>query len=178
MSYSAMAVRFFNMPRTAHEQISSPPSPSPKDAVPRSTTNDDSKPTISHVETVQQQQQQQEKGAAAVDNNPNSTLVPPTTLKPSTGGMTFANQESLPRLPIPDLENTCKKYLEMLQPLQTIREHEDSKSAVQEFLRCGGPELQEKLKKYATSKSSYIEQFCRFFWFFLYEWRWVADFGG
>lgn len=51
----------------------------------------------------------------------------------------------------------------MLQPLQTGREHEETKGAVQEFLRSGGPELQEKLKKYATSKSSYIEQFCRFF---------------
>jgi Choline/Carnitine o-acyltransferase. len=44
-------------------------------------------------------------------------------------------------------------------PLQSPREHEDTKAAVQEFLKNEGPELQEKLKKYAFSKTSYIEQF-------------------
>jgi carnitine O-acetyltransferase len=74
-------------------------------------------------------------------------------------GITFANQDSLPKLPIPDLEKTCWKYLEALCPLQTPREHEETKVAVHEFLRSDGPELQEKLKKYASSKTSYIEQF-------------------
>ena len=149
------------MPRSAHEQGPSSPSPNLKGsslaaaAAAPQPVNTDSKPTISHVETVEQ------KGT--MEKNPDSTLATPPTLKPSSGGMTFANQDSLPRLPIPDLEVTCKKYLETLQPLQTAREHEDSKSAVREFLMSGGPELQEKLKKYATSKSSYIEQFCRFF---------------
>lgn len=75
-------------------------------------------------------------------------------------GITFANQDSLPKLPIPDLESTCRKYLDALYPLQTPREHEETKAAVQEFLKTDGPELQEKLKKYASSKTSYIEQFC------------------
>ncbi|PGH12206.1 hypothetical protein AJ80_06826 [Polytolypa hystricis UAMH7299] len=74
-------------------------------------------------------------------------------------GITFAHQDSLPKLPIPELESTCKRYLECLAPLQTAREHEDSKAAVREFLKSEGPELQEKLKNYASSKTSYIEQF-------------------
>ena len=74
--------------------------------------------------------------------------------------ITFANQDALPKLPIPDLGSTCKKYLESLLPLQNPREHEETKAAVQDFLRTDGPELQEKLKAYATSKTSYIEQFC------------------
>lgn len=77
-------------------------------------------------------------------------------------GITFAGQEKLPKLPIPDLENTCKNYLAALKPLQSHREHEETAAAVQEFLKSEGPELQEKLKKYATGKSSYIEQFCMF----------------
>ncbi|EMC96797.1 hypothetical protein BAUCODRAFT_70166 [Baudoinia panamericana UAMH 10762] len=77
----------------------------------------------------------------------------------SKPGVTFAAQEKLPKLPIPELEATCKKYLAALEPLQTAREHADSERAVEEFLRSDGPELQEKLKKYATGKSSYIEQF-------------------
>jgi len=88
--------------------------------------------------------------------NPIATHTNPNS-KP---GVTFAAQDKLPKLPIPDLEATCKKYLISLDPLQTAREHADSERAVQEFLRSDGPELQEKLKMYSAGKSSYIEQFC------------------
>lgn len=77
----------------------------------------------------------------------------------SKPGITFAAQDSLPKLPIPDLESTAKKYLKALDPLQTAREHADTEQAVTEFLRTDGPALQEKLKSYAQGKSSYIEQF-------------------
>ncbi|RKU40021.1 hypothetical protein DL546_000132 [Coniochaeta pulveracea] len=75
------------------------------------------------------------------------------------GGVTFAHQGKLPKLPIPDLEASCQRYLTALNPLQSPREHADTRQAVQEFLRHEGPELQEKLKKYAEGRSSYIEQF-------------------
>jgi carnitine O-acetyltransferase len=79
---------------------------------------------------------------------------------PKKQGLTFANQDSLPKLPIPDLEDTCRRHLEALMALQSPREHEESKAAVTEFLKTDGPSLQEKLKNYATSKTSFIEQFC------------------
>ncbi|CUS11540.1 unnamed protein product [Tuber aestivum] len=72
---------------------------------------------------------------------------------------TYAYQDKLQKLPIPDLEKTCWNYLEAVKPLQAHREHGETKAAVQEFLKTDGPELQERLKKYASSKSSYIEQF-------------------
>lgn len=75
-------------------------------------------------------------------------------------GNTFADQETLPKLPIPELENTCQNYLEALKPLQTNREQKDTAAAVRHFLRGEGPELQSRLKKYASGKTSYIEQFC------------------
>ncbi|KKK23282.1 hypothetical protein P175DRAFT_0432966 [Aspergillus ochraceoroseus IBT 24754] len=74
-------------------------------------------------------------------------------------GLTFANQDSLPKLPIPDLENTCQKYLDALSPLQTMREQEETRASVRDFLKTDGPILQERLQKYASSKTSYIEQF-------------------
>lgn len=83
--------------------------------------------------------------------------------KPKDGGITFAHQDSLPKLPIPELEQTCKKYLTALRPLQGHREHADTKYAVQEFLKKDGPELQKKLQEYAVGKTSYIEQFCMLF---------------
>jgi carnitine O-acetyltransferase len=76
-------------------------------------------------------------------------------------GITFAAQDKLPKLPIPDLDSSLKKYLEALKPLQSAREHAETKQAVEEFQRTDGPELQERLKKYATGKTSYIEQFCK-----------------
>lgn len=78
-----------------------------------------------------------------------------------SGGITFAGQDSLPRLPIPDLEITIDKYLNALRPLQTPREHSDTRHAVDEFLKSDGPDLQAKLKNYAQGKTSYIEQFCK-----------------
>lgn len=76
-------------------------------------------------------------------------------------GITFAAQDKLPKLPIPELDSTMTKYLAALKPLQTPREHAETKQAVEEFLKSDGPELHERLKKYANGKTSYIEQFCR-----------------
>ena len=76
------------------------------------------------------------------------------------GGITFAHQDKLPKLPIPDLEASCQKYLTALRPLQSRREHSETQHAVEEFLKHDGPELQEKLKRYAAGQTSYIEQFC------------------
>lgn len=76
------------------------------------------------------------------------------------GGVTFAAQDKLPTLPIPELSATCDKYLEALRPLQTSREHAETNHAIRDFMKNEGPDLQEKLKKYAQGKSSYIEQFC------------------
>lgn len=84
-------------------------------------------------------------------------------------GITFASQNKLPKLPIPELEDTLKKYLTAVKPLQTIREHAETKQAVEEFLRSEGPELQERLKKYANGKTSYIEQFCKCYLIFVFS---------
>lgn len=85
----------------------------------------------------------------------------PITIYPyeTKPGITYAHQDQLPKLPIAELEDTCRKYLEAVRPLQTRREHADTLAAVREFLKTDGPELQERLKKYANNKSSYIEQF-------------------
>jgi carnitine O-acetyltransferase len=77
---------------------------------------------------------------------------------PATG-RTFANQSKLPKLPIPPLEDTCRRYLRALEGLQTPKEHEITKLAVGDFLRNEGPRIQEELKKWAENKDSYIEDF-------------------
>ncbi|KAF8734289.1 hypothetical protein AX14_003458 [Amanita brunnescens Koide BX004] len=82
-------------------------------------------------------------------------LLPP----PPESGLTFAFQDKLPKLPIPPLEDTCRRYLRALEYLQDEHEHAETKAAVQDFLQTDGPRIQEKLTEYAKDKASYIEEF-------------------
>ncbi|CUM47107.1 uncharacterized protein AC631_04842 [Debaryomyces fabryi] len=74
--------------------------------------------------------------------------------------MTFQYQDQLQKLPIPELHETCKNYLNILEPLQTEKEHERTKEAVRLFLLGGNGEyLDKELRKYSEGRNSYIEQF-------------------
>ncbi|RYP29235.1 hypothetical protein DL767_006834 [Monosporascus sp. MG133] len=130
-------VRIFAMPKSLGETLNG----SPLASVPRSVPD---LPTEESIST-----------------KPEHPRVAMTTVSeaPKEGGITFAAQDSLPKLPIPELESTCTKYLAALKPLQSPREHAETKAAVQEFLKQDGPYLQEKLRSYAIGKTSYIEQF-------------------
>lgn len=78
-----------------------------------------------------------------------ATLFAPS--KPSN--RTLAFQDRLPKLPIPPLEDTCRRYLHALEALQDEREHTATKLAVQEFLETDGPRLHQQLLDYAKDKS-------------------------
>ncbi|KAJ5904075.1 mitochondrial carnitine O-acetyltransferase [Penicillium tannophilum] len=132
MSYSNVAVRFFTAPKPLGNAMD-----------PDAKQSDLSGHTVMRPNVSADQ--------------PESKAV--ETHKPKPQGLTFANQDSLPKLPIPDLEDTCRRHLEALVALQTPREHEETKAAVRDFLKTDGPVLQEKLKNYASSKTSFIEQF-------------------
>lgn len=75
------------------------------------------------------------------------------------GGKTFEGQSKLPHLPIPKLEDTCKRYLSSLEALQTSEEHQNTKQVVEKFLADEGPKLQAQLEEYASTRASYIEEF-------------------
>ena len=57
-------------------------------------------------------------------------------------------EESLPRLPVPTLEETSKRYLKSVHALLNPAEYERTKGAVEEFTRPGsiGHELQKRLQ--------------------------------
>ncbi|KAI0404333.1 acyltransferase ChoActase/COT/CPT [Xylaria palmicola] len=59
-------------------------------------------------------------------------------------------QESLPRLPVPTLEETAARYVKSLHPLLSPVEFAASKKAVDEFVRPGG--VGEKLQKKLVAK--------------------------
>lgn len=111
--------------------------------------------------TMPERSQNSAKAATETYSKDEHNPIAHNDVKKSKPGITFAAQDKLPKLPIPDLDATCKRYLSSLDPLQNSREHHDTKRAVEEFLRTDGPGLQDKLKQYATGQSSYIEQFCK-----------------
>lgn len=151
------SVRVFNSPQSIAERLAEPKSyynvPRSLPDLPEPPT--ESEPVRSGAATPTPRQPHQLSSAY--------TRVPTPTYheRKMEGGITFAAQDKLPKLPIPELEGTTVRYLEALKPLQSPREHAETKHAVNEFLREEGPDLQEKLKRYAQGKTSYIEQFCK-----------------
>jgi carnitine O-palmitoyltransferase 2 len=55
-------------------------------------------------------------------------------------------QDSLLRLPLPKLEDTCKKYLECLEPVVTKEQFKEAKGIVKDFEKNEGKKLQEILQ--------------------------------
>ncbi|KAI0093093.1 acyltransferase ChoActase/COT/CPT [Irpex rosettiformis] len=93
---------------------------------------------------------------------PPMSSCPVTKFKPEPArpyNRTFAQQNTLPKLPIPPLEDTCSRYLQALEGLQDPRDHEETKKAVEDFLKGDGPRIQQRLLAWAENKASYIEDF-------------------
>ncbi|KAI4184529.1 MAG: hypothetical protein L6R41_004680 [Letrouitia leprolyta] len=129
-----MAVRTFTMPKSLNESLASDQPPN----------SDADRSSLSGVDGTYSLSEREPLASHGPKRKP---------------GITYAAQDQLPKLPIPELEDTCRRYQAVLKPLQNQREQEDTAAAVQDFLKCEGPELQARLKKYATGKTSYIEQF-------------------
>jgi carnitine O-acetyltransferase len=137
MPSSTSSVRTFTMPKSLNESLAQ-----------QSQTASDSGRSLEGAKKVSEGFTKDQKEPLA-SNQPHHKQ-----------GITFAAQDRLPKLPIPELESSTTKYLAALKPLQTPREYAETQQAVDEFLKSEGPELQERLKKYANGKTSYIEQFC------------------
>ncbi|KAH8585575.1 acyltransferase ChoActase/COT/CPT [Bisporella sp. PMI_857] len=76
-----------------------------------------------------------------------STVLPAGYKEDNSKGPMLRFEESLPKLPVPTLEETASRYLKTLRPLLSETELEKSTKAVQEFIKPGGigSKLQEKL---------------------------------
>lgn len=69
-------------------------------------------------------------------------------------------QPSLPRLPIPKLEDTCRRYLNAQKPLLDDKEMQETSSYVSKFLANEGQSLQKQLiqSDAENSHTSYISE--------------------
>jgi Choline/Carnitine o-acyltransferase len=83
----------------------------------------------------------------------------------NASGITYASQSKLPRLPIPDLEETLIKFQATLDALQDESQREETRNVVQEFSLTSGPVLQSLLQRYereglqSGTIGSYVEEF-------------------
>eukprot|EP01137_Pigoraptor_chileana_P012842 Opistho-2@65649 len=91
-----------------------------------------------------------------------SLVQPAPTRKMST-----VATKVIPRLPVPELQETCDRYLRYVRPLVNDAQMEKTKAAVAEFLNGDGPELHNVVVKLANPDAenekkypfSYIEKF-------------------
>ena len=79
--------------------------------------------------------------------------------KESLEKVTFAKQSEVPRLPIPELEDTLEKYLTFVDPLLNEEERKRTRMVVKAFGEGKGKVLHADLVEYAKDKHSYIEEF-------------------
>ncbi|RHY18882.1 hypothetical protein DYB25_008838 [Aphanomyces astaci] len=87
-----------------------------------------------------------------LDNSSPLQVVPTMT-------KTFDAQDTLPKLPIPELADSLKHYARSVSVLQTPEEHAATQKKIDSFLAHDGAALQEKLIEYAKDKNSFIEDF-------------------
>jgi carnitine O-acetyltransferase len=77
--------------------------------------------------------------------------------------LTFGNEDALPRVPLPSLEVTGRRFLEWCAPLLTDDERARTEKALDEFLTGEGPELDAALRAYdaAPGVHSWLDAFWR-----------------
>ncbi|MFP5272837.1 choline/carnitine O-acyltransferase [Coleofasciculus sp.] len=69
-------------------------------------------------------------------------------------------QESLPKLPLPRIEDTLERYLEIVAPLLSDAELAQTKAAAMDFQQGSGPVLQKQLEMIDRStNTSYLHEF-------------------
>ncbi|MFG2400531.1 choline/carnitine O-acyltransferase [Streptomyces lydicus] len=92
-----------------------------------------------------------------------ATPTTPTAPAPPAATTTFALEDSLPRVPLPSLEESCARFLAWCGPLLTAGELAETEAEVAAFLRPDGPGrvLQSALEEYNATKGvhSWLDTF-------------------
>uniref|UniRef100_A0AAV2KZI9 carnitine O-palmitoyltransferase n=1 Tax=Knipowitschia caucasica TaxID=637954 RepID=A0AAV2KZI9_KNICA len=70
--------------------------------------------------------------------------------------MLYSFQNSLPRLPVPSVKDTCRRYLESVRPLMDDEQFERMKGLAKDFEKNLGPRVQWYLKLKSWWASNYV----------------------
>ncbi|KAI5949866.1 CAT2 [Candida jiufengensis] len=76
-------------------------------------------------------------------------------------GETYKLQSQLPKLPVPELQETASKYIKTIEPFLNSKQLESSKAKIEEFIQPGGigEELQKRLNSFAKGKDNWLAEF-------------------
>ncbi|KAF9269113.1 carnitine acetyl transferase [Marasmius fiardii PR-910] len=78
---------------------------------------------------------------------------------PAANGVTYAHQNSLPKLPVPELQDTLRELKQTLKPIAwNEQEWNETERKVDQFAASQAPTLQERLKDWAKDKDHWLEQ--------------------
>ncbi len=99
----------------------------------------------------------------SAENRPTATSPTMNGRTPPEQGApaTFSFQETLPRLPIPELQETCEKFLQWTGVLLDEKECERTRQVVADFQGHAGPKLHDRLLQWSRSPgvASWLESF-------------------
>src|SRR5262245_53565898 len=76
-------------------------------------------------------------GTAAATAAAGTAAAPMAEAEPAV--RTFDNEDSLPRVPLPGLEDSCARFLDWCAPLLTAEQLAATEAAVDDFLAPDGP---------------------------------------
>ncbi|KOG97309.1 carnitine O-acetyltransferase CAT2 [Saccharomyces eubayanus] len=80
--------------------------------------------------------------------------------RPNFQGATFAKQQDLPSLPVPELNSTLDKYLQTIRPFcNDVETFERQQLLCKDFLENMGPVLQNRLMEYSSDKRNWMSKF-------------------
>ncbi|KAI3405314.1 CAT2 [Candida oxycetoniae] len=79
----------------------------------------------------------------------------------SAKGETYKFQSQLPKLPVPNLEETASKYIKTIEPFLNEQQLAESKAKVETFTKPGGfgEVLQKRLNEFAKTKDNWLAEF-------------------
>ncbi|MCJ1309293.1 Carnitine O-acetyltransferase mitochondrial [Agyrium rufum] len=88
----------------------------------------------------------------------NQSSLPEGYREDNSQGAMLRFEDSLPKLPVPTLEETAKRYIKSVHPLLNSSEFETTKKAVEDFVKPGsiGETLQSRLKERASKQKNWI----------------------
>lgn len=88
----------------------------------------------------------------------NSCHLMKPVLGPLVNVRCLSYQQRLPSQPVPPLQQTCERYLSLLEPIVEAHELKSAKLLVDKFLEAGGvgEKLQKSLERKARSTDNWV----------------------